>query len=194
MRASRVPRSRRSTPIFVSGFVNETRRDAPRRGRRARSTETGANPSDEIPKLTAWPSLQPLEPRARPVRADAGPAARSWIGAIGAELVVCQNTCATQGYLRRSRWSRHCGGGSVKPPADPRWLGPDICPGLLAWGKPPRSGPPCPQQRSASEPAGATRPTHRCLSRDAWLHRTQEPSTQKPGQCRRARTAGSGCL
>lgn len=46
MRASRVPRSRRSTPIFVSGFVNETRRDAPRRGRRARSTETGANPSE----------------------------------------------------------------------------------------------------------------------------------------------------
>ena len=29
------------------------------------------------------------------------------------------NTCATQGRQRRSRWSRHCGGGSVKPSATP---------------------------------------------------------------------------
>ena len=36
----------------------------------------------QIPKLTAWPSLRPREPLARPVRADAGLAARSWIGAI----------------------------------------------------------------------------------------------------------------
>ena len=58
------------------------------------------------------------------VRGDAGLAARSWIGAIGrildgGETRRVSNTCATQGRQRRSRWSWHCGGGSVKPSAEP---------------------------------------------------------------------------
>jgi hypothetical protein len=44
--------SRRSALVFVSGFVNETRRDAPRRGGRARSTETNSNPSAEVNATT----------------------------------------------------------------------------------------------------------------------------------------------
>ena len=46
----------------------------------------------QIPKLTAWPSLWPREPLARPVRAGAGLAARSWIGAIRPDARRCRDS------------------------------------------------------------------------------------------------------
>ena len=39
-------------PVFVHGSVHETGRDAPRQGRRARSTETGRSPSTEVSATT----------------------------------------------------------------------------------------------------------------------------------------------
>ena len=58
-----------------------------------------------------------------------------------AETRRVPNTCATQGSQRCLRWSRHCGGGSVKPSADPMLVRNRHLPLLLARGKPPRSRP-----------------------------------------------------
>jgi hypothetical protein len=41
----------------------------------------------------------------------------------GYSMVPRLVVCATRQRQRRSRWSQPCGEGSVKPPADPAWLG-----------------------------------------------------------------------
>ena len=45
----------------------------------------------------------------------------------------------------------------------------------------------------AQSPAGAAQPAHRCHLGMPRVTRQRERSTQKPDECRRARTAGSGC-
>ena len=73
------------------------------------------------------------------------------------------NTCATQGSQRCLRWSRHCGGGSAKPSADPTLIRNRHLP--LGWlgGSRRDQDPPRPWQRRGLKALG------------------------------RARTAGSGC-
>jgi hypothetical protein len=97
---------------------------------------------------------------------------------------------ATAKPLRRSK---RLGRRTVKPPAGPTLVRTQHLPLLLARGSRRDQDHPVRSNAEAQSPAGAAQLAHRCHLGMPGVNRQRERSTQKPDECRRARTAGSGC-